>query len=616
LIEKGLVSVVYVVDITRLTREEYLVDATQFVKLCAEKGVFVITESMVFDLSLEAHRDLFMFQAQYAAKELKMILSRLGGSRRAKARLGLYAGDQVPVGYIVLRHEVSGRLRDYAIHEPQAKVVRLIFAKFLELRRIQAVARWCNQEGVLMPTFEPEWEYVKTRSSVRCMRAVRGPDGQEIGYKVLRSTVGYILENPMYIGYICREGQLVKENADLAIVDGETFWAAQAILEKNQPRSQGKPTSQLLGGLLLCTAHDGEEYLVYSTATGYQCSHEQCAGLTQQRCFIIDGDVFDVPISEAVLGVLSYADRADQIVAQLEEELKGRKDRAAAYKRERQRLESERESLLESLAFLQSLEKDPQRRKQRFAEINQKLTERETELEELAKKELAPFEDVLTTTEVEMVRDFLTDLRTRWDEIPNEMRNNFLGVILDRILVEEEGDHFNVCIVWRSGLEQRLVTFRPSASLRKNRWSEEEESLIREHYPAASQEELMMMLPDRPWHEIRRRAHRLRISRGYPDRTGSENPHWTSEEDQVLFDYDECRIAYAEMLRALAHRPYAGIRRRAKILGIDFGKRRVVWRFVDSFLENDLFRGARRARPSPLPAPSCDSASRWAAGRY
>ena len=141
LIEQELVSAVYVVDITRLTREEYLVDAAQFAKLCAERGVFVVTESTVYDLSIDNHRDLFMFQAQYAAKELKMILGRLGGSRKAKARMGLYAGDRVPAGYVVLRDQSTDRLNHYAIYEPQAQIIRLIFAKFLELRRMLAVPR-------------------------------------------------------------------------------------------------------------------------------------------------------------------------------------------------------------------------------------------------------------------------------------------------------------------------------------------------------------------------------------------------------------------------------------------------------------------------------------------
>jgi len=377
----------------------------------------------------------------------------------------------------------------------------------------------------------------------------------------------------------------------LAIIDEETFWAAQAILEQNQPRSHRETTPRLLAGLLYCTAHDGETYLVYSTSTGYQCSYEQCAGLTRQRCFIIEGDVFDVPVSRAVLGVLSYADRADAIIEQLEQELSDRKDRAQAYKLERQRLESERDSLLESLAYFQEREADPQRRRRLLDEIYQKISERETRLEELARRELAPFNDVLTTTEIAMVREFLGNLWTRWDDIPTDMRNNFLRVILHRVFVEEEDDHFNVRIVWRSGFEQRLTTFRPSTSVRKYRWTEVEETLIRQHYETASHGELLKMLPGRLWREIIRRAHKLGLKRGYPDRTGTKNPHWTPEEDAVLRDYDAGKIAYNEMLESLGCRGCAGIRRRAKILGIELNKRRIVWRFVDAITETDCSRG-------------------------
>jgi hypothetical protein len=127
----------------------------------------------------------------------------------------------------------------------------------------------------------------------------------------------------------------------------------------------------------------------------------------------------------------------------------------------------------------------------------------------------------------------------------------------------------------------------------------------------ASREEMMEMLPGRPWHEIRRCAHKLKVKRGFPDRTGTKNPHWTPEEDRVIREYDEGRIAYSEMLEALEDRPYAGIVRRAGILGMEFSKRRIVWRFVDSFHDKKCSPGAGRARPSPSPAPSCGSAFQW-----
>ena len=51
--------------------------------------------------------------------------------------------------------------------------------------------------------------------------------------------------------------------------------------------------------------------------------------------------------------------------------------------------------------------------------------------------------------------------------------------------------------------------------------------------------------------EANGRDHRLRINQGFPDWTGTKNPRWTLEEDQIIRDYDECRIAYSEMLEAL-----------------------------------------------------------------
>jgi hypothetical protein len=60
---------------------------------------------------------------------------------------------------------------------------------------------------------------------------------------------------------------------------------------------------------------------------------------------------------------------------------------------------------------------------------------------------------------------------------------------------------------------------------------------------------------------------------------------------QVVRDYDECRIAYTEMLEKLSHRTQAAIQRRARILGVDLRKTRIAWRFVDSFEDTVRWRG-------------------------
>jgi hypothetical protein len=268
----------------------------------------------------------------------------------------------------------------------------------------------------------------------------------------------------------------------------------------------------------------------------------------------------------------------------LEAELKDRQSRAQTYQRERKRLESERDSLVESLAFLHEREKDPQRRKALMEEIYHKIDERQARLEELSRQELAPFEDVLTTTEVEMVREFLGNLGSRWDTVPVEMRNAFLHVILDRILVQPAYDHFDVRINWRSGFEQRIVIFRPSITMPKIYWSEAEDAIIREHYPTALPVDLMRLLPGRLWEQIGRRATKLGLKRDPNCRPEGNKRPWSPEEDQALRDYDECRISYLEM--------------RAWKLGIDLGKRRIMWRFATSEVNDE--RGSERRNTFPL----------------
>ncbi len=223
----------------------------------------------------------------------------------------------------------------------------------------------------------------------------------------------------------------------------------------------------------------------------------------------------------------------------------------------------------------------------------------DAQLQALDKEVSASCEDVLTQEEVRLVNEFLADLRTHWSEIPEVQQNRFLRVIIDRILLEQENDHFNVEILWRTGAEQRLILFRPANSRPRDRWTEEEEQLLRAHYCSATRAQLLALLPTREWKEILRRGHHSGLRRGKPDITGRPNPHWTAAEDQVIRDYDAGRIGYEELLAQL-DRPYTGIRRRATdVLGIDPKRKRIVWRFVDSFTENSRLRAAPRAAQAP-----------------
>jgi hypothetical protein len=273
------------------------------------------------------------------------------------------------------------------------------------------------------------------------------------------------------------------------------------------------------------------------------------------------------------------------------------------------------ESLEESLALLKLREPDADRRSKLREQIHEKITQREQELEGLAQQELTPFEDVLTTTEVSMVREFLGNLKSKWAEVPVNLRNNFLRVILDQILVTDFDNYLHLKIMWRSGKVQSLISFRPAAATKKRRWNRSEDDILRSHFAQTPLEEILQLLPNREWSEITHRTHLLGLKRKRAETNGKPNPHWTVAEDEVLRSFDRQELSYWEMLKKLENRTYAGIRRRCDILGIRLAGRRIVWRFVESVNDNELSRGEGCGRWQSAPLHPWSTSAGSAGGR-
>ena len=76
---------------------------------------------------------MYRREAEDAAEELGWLSLRLHDTKNAKARLGYYAGEPLPAGYVVdERKELEDgqpnpAYHTYKKHEPHAEVVRVIF---------------------------------------------------------------------------------------------------------------------------------------------------------------------------------------------------------------------------------------------------------------------------------------------------------------------------------------------------------------------------------------------------------------------------------------------------------------------------------------------------------
>jgi len=135
-IEADQVEAIYVVHISRLFRDQTLINAFAFGELCKEHEVIIVTPQMRLNLKDKMHMRIYRMEVERAADELDIMKMRLGGARELKARQGYYTGGSIPIGYVLntvktLRRngrEVNNPdYQKYVPYESHAEVVRTIF---------------------------------------------------------------------------------------------------------------------------------------------------------------------------------------------------------------------------------------------------------------------------------------------------------------------------------------------------------------------------------------------------------------------------------------------------------------------------------------------------------
>lgn len=189
--------IVYATD--RFSRQKY--ENAIYKQKLYENGVKVLsaTEPITNDAPGILVEGIFESLAMYYSAELSAKIHR-GYENNAEHFL---APGSVPFGF--------NRSKDghYVVNEEEAQIVREIFNRFLSGEALISICRSLNERGI------------KTRH----------------GTEWNRSSFNKMLTNERYIGtYIWKDKKT--EDAIPAILDKQTFWAAQALLpEKKRPRS-------------------------------------------------------------------------------------------------------------------------------------------------------------------------------------------------------------------------------------------------------------------------------------------------------------------------------------------------------------------------------------------
>lgn len=242
------IIVVYKVD--RLTRS--LADFAKLVELFDAHGVSFVSVTQQFNTTTSMGRLTLNVLLSFAQFEREVTSERIRDKIAASKRKGLWVGGMVPLGYILK----DGQLH---IHEDEAKTVRLVFQRYLEIGSVNRLVKDLKERGLT--------------SKVRHLTS----GGTRGGVPFMQGALFYMLRNRFYLGEVTFKGEILP-GSQPPLLDRTLFDAVQTRLtEQWAHRTTTRIRSQaLLAGLLFDDAgqrmvstyasKDGVRYRYYTSA--------------------------------------------------------------------------------------------------------------------------------------------------------------------------------------------------------------------------------------------------------------------------------------------------------------------------------------------------------------
>ncbi len=225
-IAAGRIDIVVVYKVDRLTRS--LLDFAKLVEAFDKAGTSFVSITQSFNTTTSMGRLTLNMLLSFAQFEREVTAERIRDKIAASKARGMWMGGTPPLGY-----RPDGRT--LAIVEDHAKVVRDIFARYLDLGNVRLLYNALIDEGIGVPR--------RTASTGRPMGGCAFSRGQL--YK--------ILTNPIYIGEIHHQGRTYK-GLHTGIIERAVWEEVQSRLSNNLQgeRSPGQAKSpSLLAGLIV-----------------------------------------------------------------------------------------------------------------------------------------------------------------------------------------------------------------------------------------------------------------------------------------------------------------------------------------------------------------------------
>lgn len=200
------VDVIVVYKVDRLTRS--LADFAKLVELFDAHQVSFVSVTQQFNTTTSMGRLTLNVLLSFAQFEREVTSERIRDKIGASKRKGLWVGGVVPLGY-------NAKDRKITVVEQEAKVVRHIFQRYLELGSLNPLLADLRTSGVRTKT--------RPLSSGRTIG----------GIPFTRGPLAYFLRNRFYIGEVRFKGETFLGEQP-AILDRKVFDAVQAKLDQQR----------------------------------------------------------------------------------------------------------------------------------------------------------------------------------------------------------------------------------------------------------------------------------------------------------------------------------------------------------------------------------------------
>lgn len=224
-IRNNRIDVVVVYKIDRLTRS--LMDFAKMVDIFDGNDVSFVSVTQAFNTTNSMGRLTLNVLLSFAQFEREVTAERIRDKIAASKKKGMWMGGTVPLGY-------EARDRKLVIREEEAKTVRFLFDRYLELGSVRQLSEEAQQANLII-------------------RRSRRKDGTPYMTRPFgRGQLYHLLANPIYAGKI-RHGEKVYDGEHEAIISEEQFREIQEQLARKAPKRShpiNNPDTHLLTGIL------------------------------------------------------------------------------------------------------------------------------------------------------------------------------------------------------------------------------------------------------------------------------------------------------------------------------------------------------------------------------